>query len=149
MPKNIHTADAMEYTGLAYDQAGKVQQAIQHYQKYLRVYPGSRSGYRIRQRLQILQKGPPSTATATPSITVVAGLLELHAIRMFVTALNCNASLSLVNVSAAGAAPHMAYQPISAAVAYPITASPRSLGISARFGVIAIRPPMISALYCG
>jgi tetratricopeptide (TPR) repeat protein len=56
LPKNIHTADAMEFTGLAYDQAGKAKQAIQYYQKYLNMYPDSRSGYRIRQRLQTLQK---------------------------------------------------------------------------------------------
>jgi regulator of sirC expression with transglutaminase-like and TPR domain len=46
----------MEFTGLAYDQAGKAKQAVQHYQKYLSMYPDSRSGYRIRQRLQTLQK---------------------------------------------------------------------------------------------
>jgi hypothetical protein len=56
LPNNIHTADAMEFTGMAYDQAGKAQQAIQHYQKFLRMYPDSRSVYRVRQRLQMLQK---------------------------------------------------------------------------------------------
>lgn len=56
LPKNIHTADAMEFTGLAYDQAGKAKQAIQYYQKYLNMYPDSRSVYRVRQRLQTLQK---------------------------------------------------------------------------------------------
>ncbi len=41
------------------------------------------------------------------------------------------------------------YQPISLAVAYPISTSPNPRGISARVWLMGILPAMISALCCG
>jgi len=105
LPKNIYTADAIEYTGVAYDRAGQIQQAIQHYQVYLRVYPEGPSASRISQRLQALLTAPAPTAPVKPAPTAVAGLNESRVVGSLSQFYNRGATLSNVNVPTAGAEP--------------------------------------------
>ena len=107
LPKNIHTADAIEYTGVAYDRAGKIDQAILNYQVYLRVYPDGPGAYRVGQRLQALQTAPKPAPAApvAPAHSAVAGLNEPSMVGSLSQFYNRGAARSMVNVPTAGEAP--------------------------------------------
>jgi len=103
LPRNLHTADAVEYTGVAYDRAGQTKQAILHYQVYLRVYPDGPGADRVRQRLQALLAAPPPPAAPAP--TAVAGLHETRVFGTFSQFYNHGATRSTINVPTAGEQP--------------------------------------------
>jgi tetratricopeptide (TPR) repeat protein len=125
LPKNIYTADAVEYTGVAHDRAGNIQQAIVHYQVYLRVYPDGPGAYRVKQRLLALQSAPPAPPAAPPKpATAVAGLYEPHVVGTLSQFYNHGASHSTVNVPSAGEQPLLAEtQQSSIATNLSLTAS--------------------------
>jgi len=104
LPKNIYTADAIEYTGLAYDRSGQIPLAILNYQAYLVVFPDGPGMYRVNQRLQALRTAPPP-APGAPAPTTVTGLYEPHVVGTLSQFYNRGASRSLVNVPTAGEAP--------------------------------------------